>query len=113
MSFLNEIIKNFANKNKNTSQGVQINKNIKPVEEKNSNDIVVYAPKNISELNKVIDCIAFGQPIIINLNNIKTAEFNKITDYLCGALYALNADIQCLQNLLYVITPKSIKLSTL
>lgn len=109
MSFLNNLINTFsANKNKKQTQ-VEVNKNIG----QSGDGLVVYAPKNIPELNKVIDCIARGQTIIINIDNIKQTNYNKIVDYLCGALYALNADINCLQNSLYIITPKNVKLSTL
>lgn len=112
MSFLNNLLNGFINKNSNTKNTVSVNKNIG----QNSADtsgLVVYAPKNIPELNKMIDCIAKGQTIIVNMENIKSNNYNKMADYLCGALYALNADINCLQNSLYIITPKKVKISTL
>ncbi|MGN1221970.1 MAG: cell division protein SepF [Christensenellales bacterium] len=111
MKFLDNLLSGFINKN-NIKSSVEVNKTI----EQNANDInglIVYAPKNIAELNKVIDCIARGQTIIINMGNIKSAEYNKVADYLCGALYALNAEINCLQNSLYIITPKNVKISTI
>ena len=112
MSFLNNLLNGFINKNSTTKSTVAINKKIGQ-NSANTNGLVVYAPKNIPELNKVIDCIASGQTIIINMGNIKSAEYNKVADYLCGALYALNADINCLQNSLYIITPKNVKISTI
>ncbi|MGN1213132.1 MAG: cell division protein SepF [Christensenellales bacterium] len=111
MKFLDNLLSGFINKN-NIKSSVEVNKTI----EQNANDInglIVYAPKNIAELNKVIDCIARGQTIIINMGNIKSAEYNKVADYLCGALYALNAEINCLQSSLYIITPKNVKISTI
>ena len=75
--------------------------------------LVVYAPKNLSELNKVIDCVLGGQAVIINFENIKKSEFQNMADYLSGALYTMRAKISRLQNQLYVIMPKSIKLATL
>ena len=111
MKFLDNLLSGFINKN-NIKSSVEVNKTI----EQNTNDInglIVYAPKNIAELNKVIDCISRGQTIIINVANIKNAEYGKLTDYLCGALYALNAEINCLQNSLYIITPKNVKISTI
>ena len=110
MSFLNNLLNGFISKN-NAKNSVYVNKNI--LQNADANGIVVYAPKNITELNKVIDCIAKGQTIIINMGNIKSAEYNKVADYLCGALYALNAEINCLQNSLYIITSKNMSISTL
>ena len=108
MKFFSDLIESFKVKH-NVTKNVSVSDFV-------SNDgtgIVVFAPKNITELNKIIDCVAKGQTIIINFSNIKNSQFNKLADYLCGALYALKADIQCLQDALYVVTPQNIKLSTI
>lgn len=112
MNFIRELINSFAKKNQNDRQQVQINKDIQQ-HNGQTDGLIVYAPKNIPELNKVIDCTVQGQTVIVNMSNIKTSEYDKVVDYLCGALYALNADINCLQNSLYIITPKNVKISTL
>lgn len=109
---LNELIKSFVKKNESQNQ-IEISKSIERGTGEDYAGLVVYAPHNLAELNKVIDCVCTGQTVILNMGNIKNAEYNKIADYLCGALYALNADINCLQDALYVVTPKNVKLSTL
>lgn len=112
MGLLKTLIQNFA-KEKDKDLEVKINDEVKKYDGINMSSLVVYAPQNISELNKVIDCVAGGQPVIINFGNIKRAEYQNMADYLSGALYSLRAKISRLQNQLYVIMPKSIKLATL
>ena len=112
MSILKSIISAFV-KDKQQKTEIEINDDVKKYDGINMSSLVVYAPKNLTELNKVIDCVLGGQAVIINFGNIKRAEYQNMVDYLSGALYTMRAKISRLQNQLYVIMPKSIKLATL
>lgn len=112
MSLIKSIVDKFV-KQKNIETTVNVSDEIKKYDGVNMSSLVVYAPKNITELNKAIDCVSGGQPVIINFGAIKKAEYQSVVDYLSGALYSLRAKISRLQNELYVIMPKSVKLATL
>lgn len=112
MGLLKSVINSFVKK-KQVESEVEISSDIKKYDGINMSSLIVYAPKNIEELNKVIDCVAGGQSVIINFGSIKKAEYQTIVDYLSGALYAIRAKISRLENQLYVIMPKSVKLATL
>ena len=112
MSLIKSIVSSFTKKDKAQTE-VSINENIKKYDGINMSSLVVYAPKNFDELNKVIDCVAGGQSVIINFSSIKRYEYQNVVDYLSGALYAIRAKISRLENQLYVIMPKSVKLATL
>ena len=115
MSLLKSILKSFGEKysKNNLEQSVKVNDSIKKSDGVDVSSLVVFAPKNVEEVNRVIDCVSNGQPIIINFSSIKKAEYNSISNYLSGALFALKASISRLQNEIYVIMPKSKKLATL
>ena len=112
MSLLKSILSNFV-KNNSNCKSIEIVDEIKKYDGINMSSLVVYAPKNLTELNKVIDCVSGGQAVIVNFENIKRTEFQNMADYLSGALYSMRAKISRLQNQLYVIMPKSVKLATL
>ena len=112
MGLIKTIVNNFV-KQKEIEKEVIVDKSINKYDGINMSSLVVYAPKNLIELNKVIDCVAGGQSVIINFASIKKNEFQTIVDYLSGALYAIKAKISRLENQLYVIMPKSVKLATL
>ena len=112
MGILKSLLTAFSNKNQSSS-AVNVDDSLSKYDGINMSSLIVYAPKNVDELNKVIDCVAGGQPVIINFANIKKTEYQNMADYLSGALYTLRAKISRLQNQLYVIMPKSIKLATL
>lgn len=115
MSLLKSILKSFTQKysKNNFEHIVKINDSIKKSDGVDVSSLVVFAPKNVAEVNKVIDAISNGQSIIINFASIRKSEFASISNYLSGALYALKANISRLQNDIYVIMPKSKKLATL
>ena len=112
MGLLKSIISNFV-KEKDGGSQIEIANEIKKYDGISTTSRAVYAPKNLLELNKVIDCVLGGQAVIINFENIKKSEFQNMADYLSGALYTMRAKISRLQNQLYVIMPKPIKLATL
>ena len=112
MSVLKSIIQSFVKKNQPSTQ-VDVSDSINKYDGINMSSLVVYAPKRIEDVNKVIDCVAGGQSVIINFQNLKKTDFQSVVDYLSGALYAIRAKISRLQNQLYVIMPKSVKLATL
>lgn len=112
MGLIKAFIDSFSKK-KESQKDISVNDGIAKYDGINMSSLVVYAPKNIQELNKVIDCVAGGQSVIINFESIKKSEYNSVVDYLSGALYAIRAKISRLQNELYVIMPKSVKLATL
>ena len=112
MSLLKSILKSF-NQSKNLEQNIEVNNDIKKLDSINLSSLVVYAPKTIFDVNKVIDCVSNGRSVIINFASIKKTNYQTTIDYLSGALYAIKATISRLQNQLYVIMPKSVKLATL
>ena len=70
MGLLKTLIESFT-KEKDKSLQVNVSDDVKKYDGINMSSLVVYAPKNITELNKVIDCVAGGQAVIINFANIK------------------------------------------
>lgn len=111
MSFFEDIFDKFLLKDNQSFVGVS--NNIPKFDGINLNSLVVYAPKNIFELNKVIDCIVANQSIIINFSSIKKNDYDAMSNYLSGAVFALKAQVFKLQSCLYVIVPKHIKIATL
>lgn len=111
MSLLKQLVEKFMGKE--NGQFVGVADGIEKYDGVNLNSLVVYAPKSLQQLNKVIDCVASGQAIIINFEAIKKKDYQTFSNYLSGAVYAIKANVFQLQNQLYVIAPKSLKLATL
>jgi cell division inhibitor SepF len=74
-------------------------------------NIVMTEPKNFDECPRLVDNLKRREPIIINLEKIETDTARKIFDFLSGATYALNGNIQKIANNIFVFVPQNVNVS--
>ncbi|MEG0830646.1 MAG: cell division protein SepF [Anaerovoracaceae bacterium] len=73
--------------------------------------IVVIEPKGFDECPKLVDSLKARKPVIINLEKIETDTARKIFDFLSGATYALNGNVQKVANNIFVFAPENVDIS--
>jgi cell division inhibitor SepF len=78
----------------------------------NEKTITVVKPHDFSKTREYIDVLKTGNGLIIDFSSASILDGQKILDYLCGATYALDAKIERIDNNLYLMTPKSVKIVT-
>jgi len=64
--------------------------------------LVVTEPTGFEESPKLVDSLKARKPVIINLENLETDVARKIFDFLSGATYALNGNVQKVANNIFV-----------
>ncbi|MDR1953922.1 MAG: cell division protein SepF [Clostridiales Family XIII bacterium] len=74
--------------------------------------IVVIEPKGFDECPKLVDSLKSRKPVIINLEKMETDTARKIFDFLSGATYALNGNVQKIANNIFVFLPENVDVST-
>ncbi|MDR1816424.1 MAG: cell division protein SepF [Clostridiales Family XIII bacterium] len=74
--------------------------------------IVVSEPRSFDETPKLVDSLKGRKPIIINLENIENDTARKIFDFLSGATYALNGNVQKIAQNIFVFLPENVDVST-
>lgn len=79
----------------------------------NTNNINVYTPKNMQEIERIVVNLQKNEASIINLKGIEKVDYLKILDFLNGATFALNGSINRLTKDLYLISPKNLQVKTL
>ena len=55
-----------------------------------------------------MDSLKAKKPVIINLENLETDTARKIFDFLSGATYALNGNVQKVANNIFVFAPENV-----
>ncbi len=70
--------------------------------------IVVIEPQGFDESPKLVDSLKAKKPVIINLENLETDTARKIFDFLSGATYALNGNVQKVANNIFVFAPENV-----
>ena len=70
--------------------------------------LVVTEPKSFDECPKLVDSLKSRKPVIINLEKLETEKARKIFDFLSGATYALNGNVQKIANSIFVFAPDNV-----
>ncbi|QHI74005.1 cell division protein SepF [Aminipila terrae] len=73
--------------------------------------MVVIEPKGFDECPKLVDNLKAKKPIIINLEKIESDTARKIFDFLSGATYAVNGNVQKIANNIFVFAPENVDIS--
>lgn len=82
------------------------NKNISP--NTSQFKMVVIEPKGFDESPKLVDNLKAKKPVIINLEKVESDTARKIFDFLSGATYALNGNVQKVANNIFVFAPENV-----
>ena len=73
--------------------------------------LVVVEPSSFEESPRLVDNLKAKKPVIINLENLETDTARKIFDFLSGATYALNGNVQKVANNIFVFVPENVDVS--
>ncbi len=73
--------------------------------------LVVIEPKSFDECPKLVDSLKGRRPVIINLEKIETETAKKIFDFLSGATYALNGNVQKVASNIFIFAPESVDIA--
>ena len=73
--------------------------------------LVVIEPKSFDECPKLVDSLKGRRPVIINLEKIETETAKKIFDFLSGATYALNGNVQKVANNIFIFAPEGVDIA--
>jgi len=82
------------------------NKNIAP--NASQFKMVVIEPKGFDECPKLVDNLKAKKPVIINLEKVESDTARKIFDFLSGATYALNGNVQKVANNIFIFAPENV-----
>lgn len=78
---------------------------------KNQFKLVVIEPRSFDECPKLVDNLKSKKPIIINLERIDSEIARKIFDFLSGATYALDGNVQRVANNIFIFAPENVDVS--
>lgn len=73
--------------------------------------VVLYEPDNFDEAPSIVDDLKNRKPVIINLENISPELARKFFDFLNGAIYALDGNIQKVSAGIFILAPNNVDIS--
>ena len=82
------------------------NKTVKSIT--NAFKLVVIEPQSFDECSRLVDNLRSRKPVIVNLEKLDTDTARKIFDFLGGATYALNGNVQKVANNIFIFAPENV-----
>lgn len=82
------------------------NKTVKSIT--NAFKLVVIEPSGFDECSKLVDNLRSRKPVIVNLEKLDSDTARKIFDFLGGATYALNGNVQKVANNIFIFAPENV-----
>lgn len=73
--------------------------------------MLVIEPKNFDECTKLVDNLKSRKPVIINLEKVETELARKMFDFLSGATYALNGNVQRVTPNIFIFAPANVDIA--
>jgi len=73
--------------------------------------VVIYEPTDFEEAPSIVDNLKNRKPVIINLENLDQEIAKKIFDFLNGAVYALDGNIQKVSKGIFILAPNNVDIS--
>ncbi len=74
--------------------------------------MVVLEPKGFEEAPALVDNLKSRKPVIVNLEKLEGDVARKIFDFLSGATYALNGNVQKIANNIFVFAPENVDINS-
>ena len=82
------------------------NKTVKSIT--NAFKLVVIEPSGFDECSRLVDNLKSRKPVIVNLEKLDSDTARKIFDFLGGATYALNGNVQKVANNIFIFAPGNV-----
>ncbi len=70
--------------------------------------VVVVSPHNINDAKEICDHLRSNRSIVMNVEDIETQTAQRIVDFLSGAVYSLDGNIQKVSSGIFLATPSSV-----
>lgn len=70
--------------------------------------VVVLQPDNFEEAKDIADTLKQKNPVVINLEGVDKDVARRIIDFLSGAIYSLDGNIQKVSNGIFLATPYNV-----
>jgi len=70
--------------------------------------VVVVQPQNIDDAQDISNHLKDNKPVIVNLESMEKDPAQRIVDFFCGAVYALDGSIYRVSTTIFLITPYNV-----
>lgn len=76
-----------------------------------SSKIALYEPRVYSDAKAIVTQMLAGEAVIVNFASIDESQAKRIVDFMMGAAFALEGDVQRIGETIFLVTPHNFEIS--
>jgi cell division inhibitor SepF len=73
--------------------------------------IALYEPRIYSDAKAIVTQILAGEAVIVNFGSVEDATARRIVDFMMGASFAVDGDVQRIGETIFLVTPHNFEIS--
>lgn len=73
--------------------------------------MVVNQPRSFDDAQLVVDELKVDRPVVVNLETLDPDVAQRVLDFLCGSIYAVNGSLQKVSRFIFVFAPSNVEIS--
>lgn len=73
--------------------------------------VTMFKPSSVDESRLVVDALKEGKTVVLNLEGVRTAIAQRVVDFICGATYHGEGNLQSISEAIFIVTPPNVELT--
>ena len=74
-------------------------------------EVCVIKPNNMDDSREITETVLSGRTVILNLEGIDLEDAQRIIDFISGAAFAIDGNLQKISNSIFLVTPAHVDIS--
>ena len=74
-------------------------------------EVCVIKPTSVDDAREITETLLNNQTVVLNLENLDVEIAQRIIDFISGATFAINGNLQKISNYIFLVTPTNVDIS--
>ncbi len=74
-------------------------------------EVCVIKPTSFEEVKDIAETLLCNRTVVLNMEGLDLAIAQRIIDFMSGACYAIDGNLQKISNYIFIVTPKNVDIS--
>ena len=74
-------------------------------------EVCVIKPNNMEDSREITETLLGGRTVILNLEGLDLEDAQRIIDFISGATFAIDGNLQKISNSIFLVTPANVDIS--
>lgn len=79
-----------------------------PMKNTRPSELSIYKPTSIEDSKEICNILIGGSPVVVNLEGFDSTEAQRIMDFICGCIHALDGTLSQISNYIFIFAPSGV-----